>query len=129
MVVDVTTSVAEVEGGSVIELSVDAREVAGVDIIDISGALEYSVEEIRVSTVLLDPSSVDGVSVVAIALGEEEVIEVGEVLLSVSVSRAGVKSLTMRWKSSRLPLGDADTAVTPCRTSSTVWEKDMPDVT
>ncbi len=48
------------------------------------------------STVLLDPSSVDGVSVVAVALGEEKVTEVGEVLLSVSVSRAGVKSLTMR---------------------------------
>ncbi len=81
------------------------------------------------STVLLDPSSVDGVSVVAVALGEEKVTEVGEVLLSVSVSRASVKSLTMRWKSSRLPLGDADTAVTPCRTSSTVWEKDARDVT
>ncbi len=45
MVADVATSVAEVEGGSMIELSVDAREAVGVDIIDISGALECSVEE------------------------------------------------------------------------------------
>lgn len=123
MVVGVAASVAEVEGGNATPLSVKAKEAVGVDTIDISGALECSVEEISVSTVLLGPSSEDGVAVVAVALGEETVTEVGEVLLSVSVSRAGVKSLAMRWKSSRPPQGDADTVLAPCRTSSTVFSE------